>query len=520
MNVSVRAWVAAGAVTVATTVGMVACVTDHFIYENVNFPAPPSAAAGYVGYGTVGTQMTVCGNCHIDRQTEWLTTAHSHAWKDLIATGENPAPCAMCHSVNNNGNTAAGSDTAVGYRSTQAARYQDVQCESCHGPGLTHVTSPSIANHPLASLDVGSVSTTIKSCGQCHHGAHEPFEDEWSMSRHALVPTWKSGAHPEHNAACQSCHTGQGALVAWGVNTNYKEANFAGGDTLNITCGVCHDPHPVTLYSAQLRFPDSVPDLNTNLCMKCHNYGAGLDPDTKVHGPMAPEGPLLLGIAGWWPPNLQIPGGLDTIVSTHGTTANPRLCATCHVNPFTVTDSSGKFVLSVTGHLFEAAPCVNSQGIPTGDTICVTSQRTFAACAASGCHGNAAAAASAFTSEQTLIASLDTTLRSQLTTVLTSTPAETASANPTFTVAQGSLFNAELAEFRGSFVHNPFLIQALLTASIEEMTAQYGVAASRVGGQPTPLSAIMARYRAYKATHLAPATVPRVLPTPIRLGQR
>ncbi len=516
MQPIVRRWIIAAVVTVATVAGVVACVSDHIIYKSTQFPAPPSGAADYVGYAEVSAKMTVCGNCHIDRQTEWLATKHASAWADLIATGENPAPCAMCHTVNNNGNQPAGADTAVGYRSTLAARYQDVQCESCHGPGLTHVTSPSITNRPLASLDVGSVATTIKACGQCHHGAHEPFEDEWSMSRHATVPVWKTGAHPEANPACQSCHTGQGALLAWGVSTNYKEAGFAGGDTLNITCGVCHDPHPINLYPAQLRFPDSVPDVQTNLCMKCHQNGSGLDPETVKYGPHSPEGPLLLGIAGWWPPNLQVAGGLDTIVSTHGTTANPRLCATCHVNPFTVTDSSGKFVLSVTGHLFEAAPCVNSQGIPTGDTICVTSQRSFAACAASGCHGNAAAAASAFTSEQALVASLDTTLRAQLTTVLTATPAETASANTTFTVAQGSLFNAKLAEFRGSFVHNPFLIQALLTASIEEMTAQYGVMAARVRSLPE----IMARYRAYKLHHLAPAGIPRVSPTIIRLGQR
>jgi len=514
MRPSVIQWVTTGAVTVAAAGAMVGCVSDHIIYKSTNFPAPPSAAGGFLGYAAVSTKATVCGNCHIDHQTTWVTTKHANAWADLVATGANTAPCAMCHTVNNQGN--ATTDTAVGYRSTQAARYQDVQCESCHGPGLTHVTSPSITNHPLASLDVGSASTTIKACGMCHHGAHEPFEDEWSQSRHATVPVWSTRAHPEANAACQGCHTGQGALLAWGVNTDYKEAGFAGGDTLNITCGVCHDPHSAA-NTGQLRFPDNVPDVQTNLCMKCHQNGSGLDPETERYGPHSPEGPLLLGIAGWFPPNLTEAGGGDTIVSTHGTTANPSLCATCHVAPFTVNDSSGKFVLQVVGHSFLAAPCLDATGVPTGDTLCAVAQRTFTACAASGCHGTDVAARSAFIAEQALIASLDTTLRRQLTTVLTATPAETASSNPSFTVAQGALFNARLAELPGSFVHNPFLMEALMTATIEEMTAQYGVAAAR---HRAPLADVMARIRRYRASHLAPATVPARAPAGVRVAQR
>ena len=57
--------------------------------------------------------------------------------------------------------------------------------------------------------------------------------------------------------------------------------------------------------------------------------------------------------------------------------------------------------------------------------------------------------------------------------------------NPTFTVAEGAFFNHSLAIFGsqafgtntvvGSSVHNPFLIEALLVASIQAVLDEYGV---------------------------------------------
>ena len=82
-------------------------------------------------------------------------------------------------------------------------------------------------------------------------------------------------------------------------------------------------------------------------------------------------------------------------MATHGSSANPGLCATCHVNRFTVTDSAtGAFTLQVVGHTFQAIPCVDAQGAPTTDADCTLSQRTFRACTASGCHGSESAARS------------------------------------------------------------------------------------------------------------------------------
>ena len=42
-----------------------------------------------------------------------------------------------------------------------------------------------------------------------------------------------------------------------------------------------------------------------------------------------------------------------------------------------------------------------------------------------------------------------------------------------YTVGEGSKFNLGLAESPGAVIHNPFLIRALLTASIAAMQAEY-----------------------------------------------
>ena len=45
-------------------------------------------------------------------------------------------------------------------------------------------------------------------------------------------------------------------------------------------------------------------------------------------------------------------------------------------------------------------------------------------------------------------------------------------------VAEGAKFNADLAALRGSAVHNPFLLEALLNASIQEVMSEYPTSAA------------------------------------------
>jgi len=138
-------------VVIAAWVVAAGCTTENVVYRDAsNFAAPPTAAGSFIGYYDVANKRTVCGSCHIDYQTRWSQTKHASAWADLQASGGATGYCEACHTVNNQGNAVV--DTASGYRSTKDPRYHDVQCESCHGPGLTHASSPTSSNRPLASI--------------------------------------------------------------------------------------------------------------------------------------------------------------------------------------------------------------------------------------------------------------------------------------------------------------------------------------------------------------------------------
>lgn len=445
------------------------CTSEKIVYRSEpSFTTPPAAAGNFVGYADTVTKQTVCGNCHVEKQADWAGTKHASAWADLQASGHAGASCEPCHSVSKNGNAAT--TDSVGYVATHDARYRDVQCESCHGAGLAHVTAPSLANKPLASIAVDTGAAFGNGCGECHTGTHEPFVDEWKQSGHAIVETRGSAAK---NPSCYMCHSGQGALASWGVNTDYVEKAGLGVNPVGTTCAVCHDPHAKD-NDHQLRFPIDVADESENLCMKCHHRRATPDLTSASSGAHSPEGPTLLGYAGWIPPNMSTTG-TDTIIATHGSERNPGLCATCHVSRFSVTDpATGSFVFQATGHLFLAIPCLDASGKPTGGD-CDISQRTFAACTGSGCHGSDGVARSAMLTVEQRFALLDTTLTHMIAKIPST---EFSNTDGKYTTGEGVKFNLSLSRAPGAYVHNPFLIEALMTASIKQITIDYGIPVS------------------------------------------
>ena len=443
--------------------------------ERPFFKEPPAEALGFLGYDDQDEKLTVCGNCHVGQQAEWQFTAHAGAWAGLQESGHAQAFCENCHAVGALGNPVT---QASGWAATQDERYHDVQCESCHGPGQAHVANPDIDTaHPMASLAVGDIAADIANatgCAQCHQGAHHPFADEWAQSGHAVV---SSAAGRE---ACQGCHQGQGILAAWGVTDNYVEKDSP--EHLAITCGVCHDPHNGE-NEGQLRRPVATVSVEQHLCAACHDRRTVPDPNSS-HGlsPHAPQTALLVGDAGWFPPNANFNQG--DIIGTHGSDANPKLCATCHVNAYEVTDEdTGDFVFNATGHLFTAIPCVDAQGKPTTNTDCAiaTTERSFTGCATSGCHATETAAAAAMASTSTQIQELADDLIALLRIVdpnLAEAGGAIDPADPTFTTAEGAFFNYNLAAFGGDVyggsAHNPFLIEALLIASMDAVLEEYG----------------------------------------------
>lgn len=479
---------------------MIGCASETISYrDRAPFNPPPDAASGFLGYYNAATKQTTCGNCHVDFQGSWKTTKHASAYANLKASpGEAPA-CYGCHTVTGKGNAAVG--TVAGHDAVKDSAYYDVQCESCHGPGLQHVEGVGLGNlvRPLAKISM----TGTGNCGDCHTGTHTPFLEEWKASRHASVNVSRAS-----NAVCSGCHEGRKALERWGVDVNFVEKANA-TDYQPTTCAVCHNPHG-SGNPSQLRFPVTSQDPDQNLCMKCHIRRAEPEFDAYGSSPHAPQGAVLLGFAGYRPPGFAY----DTarIYGSHATTANPKLCAGCHIAKFTVTDAAtGLFAFQATGHLMRPIPCLDATGKPTADKTCAYTEtaRSWKTCAASGCHASAAVAVSAFTTVrarmkfytdqlwQDLNASssiqASPTDGGLLATLKGSRPTEW-TADLVITPAEGAEFNARLCGEYGQSnsdnskgIHNPFLCEALLIATINYVRSYYSLPAPSAG-VPTKLS--------------------------------
>src|SRR5512139_287073 len=352
----------AGLLPLLLVAALAACTEEKIVeVERPPFNPPADASSGFLGYYTVGEQQTTCGNCHADYQAKWSETAHAGAYATLKANAGAQAFCYSCHTVNERGNSASGT---TGWDKVQDSTYQDVQCESCHGPGQAHVEGVNAGTviKPLPLLGIGvrvvedhgtevlqKTADTTNSCTSCHTGTHHPYVEQWAQSRHAWVRVGYS-----NNSCATRCHEGRGALVSWGQEVTWKEgawnATFDADDTPT-TCAVCHDPHG-SANSGQLRFPINVADETQNLCIKCHNNRA--QPGNTSNAPHGAQGGVLLGFAGWRPPNFVY----DTarIYGSHASTANPNLCAGCHVNRQTFTAANGSFQMQSVGHLFKPIP--------------------------------------------------------------------------------------------------------------------------------------------------------------------
>ncbi len=189
------------------------------------------------------------------------------------------------------------------------------------------------------------------------------------------------------------------AKLSGNAPTNY----IGKGTAFPNVCAVCHDPHNKT-NSHQLRAPIDNPDITVNLCTSCHVRGTLATPSFTINsrGAHASQGAVYFGEgAGWIPPGFVFDP--NNPVQTSHVTANPRLCAGCHVSRFTTTDqSTGKEFTSV-GHLFSPNPCKDPvTGLPIGprepggDCAFTATARFWKGCVNAGCHADENAAANLF----------------------------------------------------------------------------------------------------------------------------
>lgn len=479
---------------VAGAMSLGACVDEDVVFsERPGFQDTAAEAGGFVGYADPSNddKLTICGACHTDMQTQWEATGHADAWAGLQESDQTRAFCESCHTVNSFGNVVSETDgIATGGHAalaTDDGRYLDVQCESCHGPGLEHVLGPTGGNVPLAPVTTGPDLTF--GCGECHQGFHHPFVEEWELSAHGSVTRFPASNEED---GCYLCHSGEGALQLLGVNADYLEKDALLGSTefAQITCAVCHDPHG-SENEGQLRLPVATTNTEVHLCAVCHDLQPKPDPRPPLEWltTHSPHAGLMRGDAGWFPTGSGMqPGDFD-----HPHTNAERLCATCHVSTFSVTDEASGATFVAQGHRFLGAPCVDDAGRPLAAQDCALTAeaRAFTGCVS--CHTEAEAAQLLRSAVSELLPKVRT-LAARLFEIDPNGAGRGGEIDPEdsrFTVAEGALFNLSVALSAGGLppnderarvalapavTHNPTLIETLIDETLAALEAEYGPA--------------------------------------------
>jgi hypothetical protein len=128
-------------------------VNDHnkaALASRMPAPVEPGQAS-YIG-------VSACTDCHDDARKVWDKTSHATAYATLKKDfKEYNLDCVSCH--------VTGYDKPGGSTVTHNDKLQDVQCETCHGPGSLHAKDPN-----RKGLIVGAPKSDL--CVGCHHPPH------------------------------------------------------------------------------------------------------------------------------------------------------------------------------------------------------------------------------------------------------------------------------------------------------------------------------------------------------------
>jgi hypothetical protein len=129
----------------------------------------PEAKPGQAVY--VGVEE--CLSCHEETQAFWDNDQHHHAWETLVRLKKTfDVECVSCH--------VTGYGMPGGSILGKTEGREDVQCESCHGPGSIHAESED-------SADI-ITKPTKATCGTCHNAHHSPKFDFATWKKRIMVP--------------------------------------------------------------------------------------------------------------------------------------------------------------------------------------------------------------------------------------------------------------------------------------------------------------------------------------------
>jgi hypothetical protein len=145
-------------------------------------PPSPLPAVG----STMYTGSAACGGCHASALAAWQASKHAHALTALARIGRDRTPsCVGCHITGFRQVGGPADPTAV------AARFANVGCEACHGPGGAHAAAAAEKRELRGTLPPVAEAT----CRGCH--THDrSFGGDFDYARLAAKILGPGHGHP------------------------------------------------------------------------------------------------------------------------------------------------------------------------------------------------------------------------------------------------------------------------------------------------------------------------------------
>jgi predicted CXXCH cytochrome family protein len=301
---------------------------------------------------------SACSGCHSSKYNSWSETGHAGAWATLQSSGHPASYCNPCHAVGFEGPLGNS-----GYDEAPIAKFENVQCENCHGAASGHLSGGG-----------NTVDWSAENCAKCHEGTHHPYYSEWQESAH------NSMAEAD-NTSCQGCHEG----VAAGIRLSGDLSTFYGSGAVSarpdttvapfqpMGCTTCHDSHDAanpgqlrTIADVQLVTANGESPLITDggvgkLCMQCHHARRGAESQIAngrsnfgPHGSV--QGDMMAAKTGY-----QAVAPEDFVWAQPSHLYVQNSCKTCHLNRVEYVSETEP---AKTGHTFEPTvlACSNCHG--------------------------------------------------------------------------------------------------------------------------------------------------------------